>query len=529
MKIVLRLWAMMQRRTSILFSLCCALGMALAVGHAAAAGTLKRGLGPEPDSLDPHQAQGLSALNVARDLYEGLVTLDAAGEPRPGSASAWVKKDEGRRYEFRLRPNLRWSDGSVLSATDFVRGLRHAVDPKTAAPYAGLLDVLVNASAIRSGELPPSSLGVKALDATRVEVQLVQPAPQLLEVLAHPVSSPKASQPGRTNGPFVLAERVAQSHLVLKANSRYHGAEYLGLDEVHWVVSEDNNRELSRYRAGELHITETIPPGRYQWLQENLGDDLHISPYLGSFFLAFNLKREPFKDQLKLRQALSLAVDRDTLTRVVTAAGEQPAFGLVAPGLKEYTYPELVYQTMTQEERLGLARALYRQAGYSDENPLRVTLRYNTSTQQRRIAAAISAMWREYLGVVTELYNEEWKVFINSRKQGLNTQVVRGGWIADLADPFSFLEPFRSNSSLNYTGFDDKQFEQWIERSMRADNPYQRNDALTRAEARLLQQQAIIPLYYYVSRHLVKPVVRGYVDNVMDIHLSRYLSLADQP
>ena len=183
---------------------------------------------------------------------------------------------------------------------------------------------------------------------------------------------------------------------------------------------------------------------------------------------------------------------------------------------------------MTQEERLGLAKALYRQSGFSAENPLRLTLRYNTSTLQRRIAAAVGAMWREYLGVVTELYNEEWKVFINSRKQRRNTEIVRGGWIADLADKVSFLEPFASDSHFNYTGFSDQQFDQWLRRAANAKNPFQRGDALTRAEARLLSQQAIIPIYYYVSRHLVSPKVQGFVDNVMDIHLSRYLSVAGQ-
>lgn len=499
-----------------------------AISCDAIAATVKRGLGPEPDSLDPHNAEGLSALNVARDLYEGLTTLDAKGQIQGGVAQEWMVHDGGYRYEFILRKEARWSDGSEVTASDFVRGLRHALNPSTTAPYAGLLDIIHNARGVRRGELPESSLGVKALGLKRLQIVLETPSALLLPVLTHPVSYPRQKSFGRAyNGAFVMAERVAQSHLLLKPNPHFHSASSVRLDELVWVVSEDNNSELSRYRAGELHITETIPVGRYSWLKKNLNDDLQVSPYLGTYYLAFNLRHPNFKDQLKLRRALSLAIDRETLTRVVTASGEQPAFGLVAPGLEDYAYPEQVEQTMTQQERLGLAQALYRQSGYGEDNPLRISLRYNTSTLQRRIAAAVSAMWREYLGVVTELHNEEWKVFINSRRQGSNTQVVRGGWIADLADPVSFLEPFAADSSLNYTGFNDTQFEQWLRRAANAENPFQRGDALRRAEARLLSQQPIIPLYYYVSRHLVKPGVRGYVDNVMDIHLSRYLSVAE--
>lgn len=492
---------------------------------------LWRGLGPEPGSLDPQQAQGLAALNVIRDLNEGLVTLDAAARIQPGLASHWVVEDDGRRYIFYLRPGLTWNNGQALSASDFVRGLRYAVDPANSAPFASLLDPIRNAVAIRRGELPVTSLGIRVINAQRLAIELNHPSPVLLDVLSHPVSYPRHQgkhQDSISNGPFMLNRWEPQSLLELVKNPRYHSANQVALDRVQWWVTEDQSSELSRYRAGELHITETIPAGRFHWLRENMGEHLHVSSYLGTFYLAFNLTRPPFSGDVKIRQALNLAVDRDTLVRVVTGAGEKPAFGLVAEGLEKYSYPQFAAPIMDQEERMALARALYRQAGFSKENPLRITLRYNTSTAQRRLAAAVSAMWRQYLGVITELYNEEWKVFLHNRKNKVNTQVVRGGWIADMADPISFLEPFLSDSSLNYTGYNDAVFDQLLVNANAAPTEQIRMDYLGRAEAHLLDDQPIIPLYYYVSRHLVNPRVKGFIDNVMDIHLSRYLSLAGQ-
>ena len=492
---------------------------------------LIRGLGPEPATLDPQAAQGLAALNVLRDLHEGLTTLDASGQIVPGLARDWSQQQDGLRYVFRLRSNLRWSDGSRLSASDFVRGLRHAVDPANAAPYGGLLTPIRNAAAIRAGELPVTSLGVKALDAEQLQIDLARPSPLLLQILAHPVSAPRprSSDTPVYSGPYQLQRRILQGQLELQRNPHYYAAASVAMEQIHWLVTEEPASELSLFRAGEIHITETIPPGRYRWLQQNLPESLRVSPYLGTFFLAFNLEREPFANNLRLRQALSLVIDRATLTRVVTAAGEQPAYALVAPGLDDYPYPQLSSTAMSQEERLGLAKVLYRQAGDSEERPLKITLRYNTSTAQRRLAAAVSTMWQQYLGVATELINEEWKVFIVNRRQQVNTQIVRGGWIADIADPLSFLEPFSSDSSFNYTGYADENYQKLLKAAETAGSPDQRMRQLARAEARLMSQQPIIPLYYYVSRHLVQPRVRGYVDNPMDIHLSRYLSLAEQP
>lgn len=486
--------------------------------------TLHRGLGPEPDSLDIHQAQSLSALNVLRDLHEGLLTLDAAGRLIPGVARAWSSSADGLNWTFELDPDARWSDGTPISAEDVVAGWRRALDPHTAAPMAAMLDMVAGARELRLGQQPPETLGIYAEGPDRLRVQLAQPTPWFPELLTHPLSFPWPGdgQP-RFSGPFVLVERLPGAHLKLELNPRYRAVDQVALAAVTWHVIEEPSVELARYRAGQLHITETIPPGRLDWMRAQFGEELRIAPYLGTFFLAFNVARQPFVDAPDLRRALSLVIDRDLLTTRVLGAGEIPAYGLVPPGMPGWP-DEPVPEQRPLDERIREAQALYRSAGYSERRPLRTELRFNTSLTHRRLAVAIAAMWKEQLGVETRLVNEEWKVFVANRRHGRITEVVRGGWIADWRDAGNFLQLFETDSPLNYSFFSDPVFDQYMA-AARTRQGDERLALLRSAEERMLDQAVIIPLYYYVSRHLVKPQVRGFEDNAMDIHLSRWLRL----
>jgi len=489
----------------------------------AQAATLHRGVGPEPDSLDIHTAQSLSALNVLRDLHEGLLTFDAGANLVPGVAKSWTVSDDGRVWTFELDESARWSDGTPITAQDFVAGWRRALAPGTASPTAALLDTVAGARALRTGEGSPESLGIIARGDHRLAVELERPLPFFDELLTHPVTYPWPGGEGeRFSGAFVLAEQVPGAHLTLRANPAYRRAKTVALDAVQWHVIEQPNVELARYRADQLHITETIPPGRIDWLREQFGEALRIAPYLGSFYLGFNLSREPFAGRPDLRRALSLAIDRDILTERVLGSGEVPAWGLLPPGMPGW--PEARRPPVPVEERLTEARRLYERAGYSEARPLQVELRFNTSLTHRRMAAAIAAMWKLHLGAQTRLINEEWKVFIANRRQGRITEVFRGGWIADWRDAANFLQLFESDSPGNYTFFEDEAFDRLMDRAGRQSGE-QRLATLREAESRLLDQQVIVPLYYYVSRHLVAPDVQGFEDNAMDIHLSRWLSL----
>ncbi|RPH98500.1 MAG: peptide ABC transporter substrate-binding protein [Lysobacterales bacterium] len=495
-----------------------------------ASATLNRGLGPEPDSLHIHQAQGLAAINLLRDIREGLVTFDAHGEPIPGQAASWEVLDEGRRYRFTLRPDARWSNGDPVTANDFVRAWRRAFAAETTAATAGLLKDVLHAQDILEGRKGPDALGIRADGPGVLEIELSQAAPWILEVLAHPVAFPLHEQGiddarnAPVNGPFMLAAWTPRASLQLRRNPQHYAAATIALDGVDYFPIEEPAAELARYRAGELHVTETIPAGRFAWLQENLADDLRVHPYLGSFWLGLNLRHPVLGRSRELRQALSLAINRDILVRTVLGAGDLPGWSVVPPGMSGYRPSAMAQSVLQQAQRETEARRLFRASGAGQREPLRLELRYNTSGVHRRIAVAVAAMWKQVLGVNTELVNEEWKVFVNNRTMGVVTEVFRGGWIADYADPGSFLDLFISGSSLNSTFYGNSGFDELMAKAAAAGGA-ERMDLLQRAEAQLIQDMPVIPLYYYVSRHLVSPAVRGFENNVRDIHLSRYLEL----
>ena len=486
--------------------------------------TIHRGVGPEPDSLDLHRAQSLSSLNVLRDLHEGLISLDASARLIPGLAERWAVSDDGLQWTFWLRPNARWSDGSALTAHDVVAGWQRLLDPATASPQAAWLDRVRSAVQVRTGVHAPEQLGVEVVSDSILRVTLERPTAWFADLLTHPATYPWPGQDANLfSGPFVLDSRVPGAHMHLLANPHWHAADQLKLDAVHWHVIEEPNVEMNRYRANELHITETIPPGRLRWMREQFGDELRISPYLGSFFLVFNVARPPFEDQPKLRRALSLVIDRELLTERVLGAGEVPAQRLIPPGMPGW--PDAASaEELSLDARRVMAQQLYRAAGYSDRNPLTVELRVNTSLAHRRMSAAVAAMWREHLGVRTRQVSEEWKVFVANRRHGRLTQIVRGGWIADWRDAANFLQLFQTDSPLNYSFWSDPEFDRLMRHADRSEGSARQN-LLLQAEQRMLDHQVIVPLYYYVSRHLVKPDVRGFEDNLMDVHLSRWLSL----
>jgi len=486
------------------------LGVVLAmVPTTAPADVLQRGLGPSPDALDIHRAQGLSAFNLLRDLHEGLLTRDADGRVVAGVASDWSVSEDGRVWRFELRPDARWSDGSPIEAADFVRGFERAIAPQTASPVAAWLEPVA---------------GIRALDEQTLEIRLERPVPWFAELLTLPVTFP---WPGedivRFSGAFVLEREVPGSRFELRPNPHFHARDSLRLARVVWHVTEDPGAELSRFRAGELHVTETVPPGRIDWLRDEVGPALRIAPYLGSFYLAFNLSRQPFADNPALREALSLAIDRELLVERVLGSGELPAWRLVPPGLEGWPEELPAHAGLDRAARLERARDRLRASGF-DARRHTLELRFNSSLAHRRMAAAIAAMWKQELGITTRLVNEEWKVFVTNRRQGRITEIVRGGWIADWAEAGNFLGNFHSASPLNYAFFDDARFDALLDQAEQRTGR-QRVQLLWQAEQRLLEEHVIIPLYYYVSRHLVSPDVRGWQDNAMDVHLSRWLAL----
>lgn len=504
----------------------------------AATQIIHRGNGEEPQTLDPHLAEGVPASNILRDLFEGLTTTAPDGRIIPGAAQHWDISRDGLTYTFFLDPEGRWSNGEPVTASDFVWSWRRAVDPATGASYSRMLLPVVNAEKILAGELPREKLGVSALNDLTFQVDLEDPTPYFLGLLTHPTSypvyRPAAEQHGDdhvrpgtlvSNGAFMLDDWRIRSSIELVKSPHYRAADEVIAEGVVFYPFEDENTELNRFRAGDLHWTYQVPSGQFRWLEANMADALMVAPWFGTYFFSFNLTREPFKGNLALRQALNLAVDRDILTAQVSRFGEIPTFNLVPPGLPDYQPPETPWAGMTQQEREAEAKRLYREAGYSEEQPLEVELRYNTSENHRRIAVAIAAMWKQVLGVRTRLINEEFRVFLQNRAQRRVTEVFRSGWIGDYQDAFTFLELFHSDHGRNDAGYHSERYDRLLERIASERLPASRRNLMAEAERMILADQVILPVYNYVTKRLIDPRLKGWKENVMDQHLTRYMYL----
>jgi oligopeptide transport system substrate-binding protein len=509
------------------------------VAGAADPSTLRRGNGPEPDTLDPQRARTDAAFNILRDLFEGLTAIGPDGAAMPGAAESWTVSADGLEYRFRLRDGLRWSNGDPVRAADYVAGMRRLVDPATASPYAQVFEPVLNAAAIVRGEQPPDALGVSAPDDRTVVIRLSTPAPYLLGLLAQPGTFPvhgpslerhgvEYARPGRlvSNGAFVLSDWRVGSRVVAERNTHYWNDAETGVARVHFVHHDDAGTEFRQYRAGELDVTYVVPPQQFAWIQKNLPGELHVSPQLTVYYYGFNLRRPPFKDNPGLRRALSLVIDRERLTEAVTGLGEAPAYGWVPRGTADYTPQQFDYASRTYAERVSEARELYRQAGYSAERPLKVEIRYNSGEVHSRLAVAIAAMWKEALGVETTLYAEEFRALLQSVQAGTDTQVFRSSWVGDYNDAFTFAQLLQSDFGINLTGYSNARYDALLGEATRQPDPARRRALLEEAERLMLADHPVLPLYFYVNKHLVKPYVSGWSDNVMNVQYSKDLRLA---
>jgi oligopeptide transport system substrate-binding protein len=505
-------------------------------GNLAEKQILRRGNGSEVQTLDPHKAEGVPASNILRDLYEGLTIESPDGKVIPGAAESWEISDDGRVYTFHIRKDARWSNGDPVTAADFVYGLRRSVDPATGSQYSQILAPILNTEDIISGKKPVDSMGVEAIDDHTLKITLKAATPYLLGLLNHSTTYPvhrgsveqhgeQFSRPGKlvSNGAYMLKEWKVQSQIVVARNLMYWDNDNTIIEEVVYLPIEEASAELKRYRAGELDITGGIPTNQYSWIMKNLPGELHVSPTLGTYYYGFNLTRPPFKGNLKLRQALSMAVDREILTEKITKAGEIPAYGWVPPGVNNYSSQSLDYAKMPKAERIKKAQQLYQEAGYSRGNPLTVEIRYNTSENHKKIAVGISAMWKKNLGIRTKLINEEWKVFLENRKQKKLTEAFRGGWIGDYNDAFTFSELMQSDHGINDSGYNSPEYDKLLEQAATESDLDKRRSILESAERLLLKDHAIMPLYFYVTKHLIKPYVKGYQPNILDHTYSKNL------
>ncbi|HVO44789.1 MAG TPA: peptide ABC transporter substrate-binding protein [Steroidobacteraceae bacterium] len=508
-----------------------------ASGGASGTRVLLRGAGPEPDSLDPQKARSVESQEILRDLCEGLTTLDHQAGVAPGVATSWTVSADGKRYRFTLRPDAHWSNGDPVVAADFVAALRRLVDPATASAYAQVIDVVANATDIVAGRKPPDSLGVSAPDDLTVAIELNSPAAYLPSLLSHtstcPVHRPtleghpgQIAKPGVmvSDGAFVLKEWVQGTHILVVRNRHYWNDAATRLDAVKYLLISDENAELLRYRAGELHVTYVVPRGQFDWIRANLADQLHIAPQLNTYYYGFNLERPPFKDHPELRRALSLVIDRDMLVQRVLRVGELPAYGWVPPGVQDYTSQSFDYRNTPMPERIAEARRLYAQAGYSAQRPLHFELRYNAGEVHNKVALAVASMWKEALGVDVRLTAVEFKVLLQDIDRG-DVEMFRSGWLGDYNDAYSFAQYLKGGFGINLPHYHSAEYDSLVSQAASEVDVARRRALLENAERVMLRDHPLLPLYFYVNKHLVKPEVDGWYDNVMNVVYSRDLAL----
>lgn len=507
-------------------------------GDGGSSGVLSRSLGPEPESLDVHTSRSTQAAIVLRDLGEGLTGYSANGELVAAAATRWEVSEDGLEYRFWLRPDARWSNGEPVLAEHFVYSLRRLVDPETAAFSAQTVIDIKNAAEIVKGDRSVNDLGVEAIGKTELLIRLERPVPYFLTLLAQismfPVYPPSVAQhaeeharPGNlvSNGAYKLDGWELGSVITLSRNEHYWNNAAVSIDAVRHLVTPEPMAEANRYRAGELDITETVPSEMFETLQKERPDELKVSPQLNVYYYGLNLTKPPFKDNPKLRQALSMAIDREVITEKITGRGERPAYGWVPPGVDRYTSMQFNYAQQTADERHATARRLYKEAGYGKSNPLQIEIRYNTSETHERVATAVKEMWREVLGFEATLKNEEFQVLLANMLAQDVTQVFRSAWSGEYNDANAFLSVLVSDNPSNLPGYRSAEYDSLMARAASQMDSTHRQLFLEEAELKMLADHPIIPLYFYISKHLVNPRVAGWQDNVLDYHYSQHLRL----
>jgi oligopeptide transport system substrate-binding protein len=495
---------------------------------------LSRSIDDEPRSLDPLLGSDVPGQHVLDDLFEGLMSVGIDGRAAPGVASSWEQSTDGLTWTFHLRPEARWSNGAPITAGDFVFAWQREVDPRTGAPYAQGLGPIRNALRIAAGQAAPDTLGVSAVDAHTLRVQLEGPTPFLLDLLSqyylYPEYPPVVRQYGDawtspahlvSNGPFRLTEHVIGNRLILERNPFYWDAAHVRLQRVVYYVLADRNIEVQRFLAGDVEWTDSLPSDQYSYLKSRLGSQLVNAPYFGTYMLTFNFDLPPFRDNWPLREALVLAIDRDTVVHAMSPI-YQPAYTLMPP-LPGYVQPLPAWTRLSTAARHALARSLYHRAGYSDADPLHVDI--DSSIQgaaDRHFYEAVAASWHTILGADVHVNEREFKVLLQDRDLH-QLPLAHGAWIGDYPDPYTFMQTFMRGDGNNGGDYANAAFDALIAQAGQQKDNARRYPLFEQAETVLNEDAAYVPLYYYSTRHLVKPFVRGWQSNIMDRNLSRYM------
>ena len=503
--------------------------------------TFVRNIGTEPASIDPQMVEESAGSDIVNDLFEGLYTLDGDGKLQAAGALGYELDDTGTVYTFKLRPDAKWSNGEPVTAADYVYGWQRAADPKNASNYAWFIELtgVANASEVVQGKKSPDALGIKALDDHSLQITLKAPVPFFLKTLSHYTTfpAPRATiekfghewvKPGNivSNGAFALKEWTPNERLIAERNPHYWDNERTVLNKVIYLEIVSDTAAYNRYRASELHYT-TYPLEQYQQIKRQSPEELVSAPMLATYYYVFNTQRKPF-DDVRVRKALSLAIDRDTITEKILGQGQLSAFSLTPPSVDGFELKPPASEQMSKEARIKQAKVLLAEAGYGPQNPLDVDILYNTNEGHKKIALAISSMWKHNLGVKAELNNMEWKTMVSALNEG-DFGVSRYSWNGDYNDASTFLDIMTSSSSANSGKWFNKAYDALLAKAHDAKDPAERNRLYQQAEALIDEEAPIAPVYFYVKSRLLKPFVKGYpYHNPQDLVYAKDLYLTAQ-
>jgi oligopeptide transport system substrate-binding protein len=503
---------------------------------------LHRGNPGEPQTLDQaHTSINIEAF-ILKDLFEGLTVYDSAGKIVPGAAESWTLSDDGTVYTFKLRSDAKWSDGSPVTASDFVYSFQRVEDPKTAAGYANILYPIKNAEAVNKGTVPLDQLGLKAVDDKTLQVTLERPTPFFLELMAHQTALPvsKASidkngadfvKPGVmvSNGAFKLAAHVPNDSLTVEKNAQYWDAASVKLDKVIFYPIDDQAASVRRFEAKEMDLVFNFSADQIARLRTSYGPQVHVSPTLATYYYAFDSRTAPY-DDVRVRRALSMAVDRDFLAKEIYSGSQLPAYSMVPPGMASYGDPSKAdFATLSQLDREDKAVALMKEAGYGEGGkPLAIEIRYNTNPNHERVATAVADMWKNTFGAKVSLVNLDVSSHYAYLQEGGKFNVARAGWVADYADAENFLAlSVSTNKTFNYGHYVNADFDALMKKSYEETDPAARSKTLHEAEALMMKDQPVAPLLTQADLWLVATKVKGWQDNAANEHLSKFLSVSE--
>lgn len=500
---------------------------------------LLRGNGAEPSDLDPQLVTGVPEHMILMGLFECLTGQDPKDlHPVPAAAERWEISADQLTYTFFLRKNAKWSNGDPVTARDFHQSYRRILEPTLAAQYAYMHHVVKGAQDYNEGKLKDfAQVGYAVVDDHTFRITLVGPTPYFLSLINHtswmPVHLPTVEKHGQAyergskwtrpehfvcNGLFTLGKWEVNQFISILKNPRHWNAAAVKLDEIRFLPITDQATEERMFRDGKLHVTDVVPPTKIEVYQKHSPAYLRIDPYLANYFYRINVTKPPLNDK-RVRQALALAIDRESIVKFVTKAGQIPAFNMTPPGTAGYTFRSAGPATVAEAKKLLAA------AGYPGGKGFpAVEILYNTQDTHRSVAEAIQQMWKQNLGIEVKLLNQEWKVYLDSQRQ-LNYQICRAGWTGDYVDPNTFLDMWVTGGGQNETGWGNADYDRLIAEAGRTADATARLELFQKAEAILIDEMPILPIYFYTRPHLISPKLKGWHPTLLDLHPYEHLSL----